>query len=692
MNAISFLQPAFLYGLLAISIPILIHLISRRRAVRWPFAAMEFLLRSHRRVARRLRLKQFLLLLLRCLLIAGLAMAFAKPFFQRAQGSSPALPAAYVLILDDSMSMRYRESPNGPTLFDRARTAMQQWIQRNARGEDRLALLRGAAVTQSQRGEQTELTFDKSTVLNKLKAWRVTYENSDLAAAILRAQTVLQTQRGVRAQILVFSDFTQNSQITYPRLTDQDLLVRFFPVRPTKAPENRAILSVHVTPAPDIGQDAYQFDVNLRNFSAKSYNDLPVTLVLNEMPRARGFVRLAPWGTAQKRFIVQLPQTGNYAGYAQIAPDGLDADDRYYFSLRTRKRPSILIVNGDPRPISYLDEIFYLTNALRDDQLPFRVEIKQATADLPPANKFDVIALANIEQLPTSWQEQLPAYVARGGGLLITVGNQVRPEAFNVAFAELLPRQLRGVAFAAQRPDGTGVALSRFFGEVQANHPIFQQMVRDGVLFQSARASKLMLVETRRTQESGEILWRFSHGPPALLERKVGQGRVLLFTTSIDRDWTDLPIRPFFQPWIQRVFTYLAGGARFYRGVSLRIAQKTQLQLPGQDSVLVVPPKGVPSVRLRAEERGFPFAGAPHPGTYHFERLGKRLETLPLSVNIDPAESDIRPLSDREIQKSGQIVQTSRAGFSSQSERLWPFLLFALLLFFFLEATLLRFL
>ncbi len=692
MNAISFLQPIFLYGLLAISIPILIHLISRRRAVRWPFAAMEFLLRSHRRVARRLRLKQFLLLLLRCLLIAGLALAFAKPFFQRAQGSSPAQPAAYVFVLDDSMSMRYREAPNATTLFDRARSSMQQWIRRNTRGEDRLALLRGAAVTQPQRNEQTELTFDKNTLLNKLNAWRVTYENGDLAAAILRAQTILQKQRGVRAQILVFSDFTQHSQITYPRLTDQDILVRFFPIRPNRPAENRAILSVQVSPAPDIGQDAYQFDVLLRNFSAKPYQDLPVTLVLNEMPRARGFVRLPPWGTAQKRFVVQLPQTGNYAGYAQIAPDGLDADDRYYFSLRTRKRPSILLVNGDPRPISYLDEIFYLTNALRDDQLPFRVEIKQATADLPPANKFDVIALSNIEQLPTAWQEQLPAYVARGGGLFLSMGNQVRPEAFNVAFADLLPRQLRGVSFAAQRPDGTGVALSRFFGEVQANHPIFQRMYRDGVLFQSARATKLMLVETRRAQESGEILWRFSHGPPALLERKVGQGRVLLLTTTIDRDWTDLPIRPFFQPWIQHVFTYLAGGARFHRGRTLRVAQKTHLQLPGQETLRVLPPKGVPSVLLRPEERGFPFPGAPQPGNYHFERQGKQIDSLPLSVNVDPTESDIRPLSDQEIQKSGQLTQTSRAGFSSQSERLWPFLLFALLLFFFLEAVALRFL
>ncbi|MCB9640556.1 MAG: BatA domain-containing protein [Myxococcales bacterium] len=692
MNAISFLQPAFLYGLLAIAVPIIIHLLSRRRAVRWPFAAMEFLLRSHRRVARRLRLKQLLLLLLRCLLIAGLAFAFAKPFFKRAQGSSPAQPGAYVLILDDSMSMQYREAPKGPMLFDRAREAMQKWIQTKTRGEDRLALLRGTTANRSQRGEQTELTFDKKTVIDKVKAWQVTYQSSDLAAAIMRAQTLLLKQKGVRAQVIVFSDFTQNSQIVYPRLPDQDITVRFFPVRPLKAPSNRSILSVQVAPAPYVGQDAYQFDVTLRNFSAQAINDLAVTLVLNEMPRARGFAQIPAWGTTQKRFVIQLPQAGNYAGYVQIAADGLPADDRFFFSLKTRKRPSILLVNGDSRPIPYLDELFYITNALRDEQLPFQITIKQATADLPPPQKFDVIALANIEQLPTAWQEQLKAYVEQGGGLLFTMGNQVRPEAFNLAFSGLLPRQLRGVALAAQRPDGTGIALQRHFGEVQANHPIFQKMYRDGIVFQSARASKLMLVETRRAQESGEILWRFSHGPPALLERKVGKGRVLLLTTSIDRDWTDLPIRPFFQPWLQRVFTYLAGGSRFHRGTALRVAQKTRLQLPGQQPIRIVPPKGLPSVLLRPEEGGFPFEGAPKPGTYKFEQQGKPLAILPLSVNIDPAESDIRPLPDRDLQKSGEINQTTLAGFSSQSERLWPFILLALLLIFTFEAVVLRFL
>ena len=699
MGTLSFLQPAFLFGALAIAIPILIHLISRRRAIRWPFAAMEFLLRSHRKVARRLKIKQFLLLLLRCLLIAGLAFAFAKPFLQRAQGSTPAQPAAYVIILDDSMSMRYQESPKGASLFSAARQQIERWIQRNLRAEDRIALLRATQRPQSdglpdEQPEQIELTFEKAAILDKLRRWKPSYARSDLPAAILRAQGILQKQQTLRPHILLFSDLAQHNQVAFPKSLDQSIALRFFPIRPAKAPTNAAVLEIQIEPAPYAGLDAYQFTVFVRNLSPTPLVDLPLTLHLNETDRSKGFLSIPPWQIAQKRFVLQLPKAGIYAGYAAIRPDGLDADDRYYFAIRTRKRPAILVVNGDSRPINYLDEVFYLQTALRDEQLAFQVDLRSIAASLPPPSRYDVVILANVEKIPFAWKEQLTAFVKGGGGLLLTMGEQIRPDDYNQIFAELLPRPLRSVALAAQRPDGTGFALQRSFGDVHASHPIFRAMYKDGVVFQSARASKLMLVETQAQKDDpSEILWRLDNGLPILLERKIAKGRVMLLTTSIDRDWTDLPIRPFFQPWIQRLVTYLAGGARFHRAPSLLINERHNLRPPeNSTSLQLLPPQSTAKISLRPHEQGFLFDHATKPGIYRFERDGKPLDLLPLCVNTDSLESDLRPLPDATLQQSGEIQRSTAGSLFQQSERLWPFILLLLILFFFSEALVLRFL
>jgi len=119
---LQFAHPAYLWGLLAIALPILVHLFNQRRPRPLSFGAIEFVLRSHRQKARRLRLRQILLLALRCLLIAAVALALARPSIkprgvQAAQSSGP---QATALVLDASLSMRYRVGSK--TLFEKARS------------------------------------------------------------------------------------------------------------------------------------------------------------------------------------------------------------------------------------------------------------------------------------------------------------------------------------------------------------------------------------------------------------------------------------------------------------------------------------------------------------------------------------------------------------------------------------------
>ncbi|MEM1009805.1 MAG: hypothetical protein AAGJ35_12465, partial [Myxococcota bacterium] len=425
---------------------------------------------------------------------------------------------------------------------------------------------------------------DKRRVLKHIAQWKVMPTESDLSATLLRAQNILQSVQGVQAQIIVLSDFTRPKSVDVKAKIDKSIALRYIPIRPQKPATHQSILNVEIAPAPYIGPYAYQFTATIRNFSGRSKSALPVTLYLDNTPKNKGFLNLPAWGIAQKSFIVQLPKSGIYQGFIEVEDPLLTNDNRRFFSLRTQKQPRILLVNGDPRPISYLDEIFYIKNALRDEQVPFQLEIVEPQTQMPSLADVDVLLLCNVERLPRTWERAVQARVQAGMGLFLSMGENVRPRYYNRVFAQVLPRALRSIALAAQRPDGTGVALQRSFGPAQSRHPIFRTMYEDGIVFQSAQGSRLMQVEPSEQQNRSQVLWRFSHGLPLLLERKVDKGKVLLLTTSIDRNWTDLPIRPFFQPWIQNVVRYLAGGARFQQHPSFALA-KTYI-LPASTSTL----------------------------------------------------------------------------------------------------------
>src|SRR5437588_7331393 len=121
MERLAFAHPAYLWGLLAVALPILVHLFNQRRPRPLSFGAIEFVLRSQRQRARRLRLRQIVLLALRCLLIAAVALALARPSLRPrgVQAAQATGPQATALVLDASLSMRYRIGSR--TLFDKAR-------------------------------------------------------------------------------------------------------------------------------------------------------------------------------------------------------------------------------------------------------------------------------------------------------------------------------------------------------------------------------------------------------------------------------------------------------------------------------------------------------------------------------------------------------------------------------------------
>ena len=263
----------------------------------------------------------------------------------------------------------------------------------------------------------------------------------------------------------------------------------------------------------------------------------------------------------------------------------------------------VLVVDGAPSPVRYRDEAYFVESALASPASPVRPTVVDAEAlagqDL---SRFDVVFLLNV-RAPGARAADLARFVEQGGGLFVALGDQIEPEEYGKQLAGLLPAPLHVVKTA---PEGRPAR----FGEVDASHPalsVFQGEAREGLL--GVRTTRWVLAKPgaagARDGQRTRVVASFDDGAPALLESRRGKGRVLLFTSSADRDWTDWPIRTSFLPAMQRFAAWLAGGLDDRRDPPAKPGEARAIRLePGEELVALVGPDGRERRRTELERAG----------------------------------------------------------------------------------------
>ncbi|HEY7957831.1 MAG TPA: BatA domain-containing protein [Polyangia bacterium] len=713
----SFLAPGFAIFTVLFVVPIAIHLIGRSRARVQRFAAIDLLLRSERKVARRTRLRQLLLLALRALAIALVPFILAKPFIEaksdlpaEVQGSQSA-----VIVLDDSLSMRL--APGGKRLFERAKARARKIIA--ALGPDA-----DAALVLASRGGGApipELTADRARLERAIAEVKPTYRATDVTGALKRAAQILQSASRPERRVYLISDLAAHgfdrdppwAAGSGPELAPVD-------VADGLSRDDRAVTDLRVEPAPQLGPRGVRISVDVADFSSQPAKDLPVTLRVDGKPVAKGLLDIDAGQRATKRFFHTFARGGEgeaevgvHDVEAELEPDALSADDRRFARVEVRRDLRVLIVDGDPRTVRRDDEVFYLETALRPgDRDDSQLDVATITPDelaRRPLTDYDVIFLCNVKAgFPVA---PLAAFVARGGGLFITLGENVDPDAYDSALGELLPQPLQSIRTAGPvqggsddgeiRSSGAGERI----GRIDRDHPALKPLLageKKDELFAAARFSRFALF--RPTPESADrhVLLSFQDGSPALLEAKRGQGRVMLLASSIDRDWNDLAIQPAFLPLMQQATRYLGRAPLHDPEAPSLVGQRHDIPLtPGDQRVEVTLPSG----KVRAFERdqvagrkSLAFTHTDEPGIYRVAVATADHDTArprpqaSFVVNVDPAECDTTRISQARLAaiSAGAGAETKTAKAPRRKVELWHALGAALLLLLFGEALLLR--
>ncbi len=656
----TFLAPAVLAGAAAIAAPIAIHLLNKTRVkvVRW--AAMRFLQDSVKKNQRRLQIEDLILLLLRCLLIILLALAFARFVLNPggALDSAGSGPVVAVIILDQSASMG--QSDGFQTRFDKARDAAAKRISEMDAGSQVALFLAGSRVNQVIPRPVTNLPLVRRT----LDVAAPTDQVSDMGAGIRLALDALKPFAGSRKEILVFSD---NQASAWPDIEkiqswlneSADVELQVVDPGAMAGEDNLAITALRQESGVLAADQLSGFLLEVSNFGTVPASGVRVTLAVDDGPPVDEVVleNLEPGASRTIRMNVRFPHPGFFTLRAGIPADRLPVDNERAIAVRVIENMNVAIVTADPKAKSRRDG-FFLANALMPVPVSRRAEYFLkietvapdwlASADL---SRQAVIFLANVPKLDATAAKNLETYVREGGSLVIFPGAEVQPAAYNEdpILGPMLPARLGNPT----PPDGKALA----WQGSDYPHPVtaLWNDPANGNLgtIRTTKHFPLTLASTKDSASAPRIIVNYTDGTPAAIETAYGQGRVVLFSGPASTDWSNLPIHPNFVPLLQRLLGFLAPDADS-NALALEPGGIFQLKvspdLAGRELTAITPasdgnPRPAGKVELVNQEAVVRSRDTAKTGSYRFFVSGLEAPVAAFAVQLDAKESDLQTLA-----------------------------------------------
>jgi len=639
---LQFLVPLFLAGLAAVAIPIFVHLTRKQRAKVVEFPSLMFLERVPFHAESRRKIHHWLLLLARALAVILIVAAFSRPFLRDSDVASGATsgPRERVVLLDRSYSMGIGDHWERAT--DAAREATQQ-----VGPLDRLSL-----VTFASSAEMViRSTVDRTRFASALDTLRVSDQATSYGPALKLAQTILEESELPAKELVLIGDFqrtgwTGEEGVSLPEGT----IVTPVAVG-DEAPENRAVSAVSLPRQRFSGRDRVTPTARITRLGGDAPEDIEVVLEVDGRELQRSTVQLPAEGSASVTFEPFTLAERHTRGSVRIATeDALVPDDAYYFVSSPGRALSVQILeDAQNRGASSL----FLQRALSiSAENVFDVTVR-ATGSLGPDDLTGTnVLVVNDRPLAATSATALRSFVEEGGGLLVVLGERI---SWPTELGDLLPGAFTG---PVDREEGRGGRL----GYLEYDHPVFEVFrgPRSGD-FTGARFFRARGL-TVEPSDSSTVLARYDDGSVALAERLLGEGRVLVWTSTLDAFWNDLAVQPVFLPFVHQLVRYASGRtetlASFQAGQVLDVSDARAMEtaglgeavgaLAGEDELVTVTPSGATAPLpagegprfLRLEEQGF-YEIRP-PG-------GAGARPLVVAVNVEPSEADLAALDTEEV-------------------------------------------
>jgi uncharacterized membrane protein len=745
-----FFNPALLWFALGGAIPVIIHLLHRQKFKRVRWAAMEFLLQALKKTRRRMQLENLLLLLLRILIMIILALAIARPFFREAPvealGDSD---THHFFVIDQSYSMAYKRAQH--TSLDVAKRAALKVLQDiHSSEQDRFSILPLSAypepiLVNSNRKERIQ------TAINELKPsdfGTSVYATMQSLRNLLESSEIKNRDR----RIYMFTDLQRNGWLLHDEQEAKkfgELLkqlskkenTRFF-LYDAGTPDafNHAVVDLRANDRVITTKRITRFTASIHNFSTTPRPAVNVGFFVNDTLVKTEPTPLPPNATTQVNFEYEFVEAAPHVVKVSIDPDYLDVDDSRWLSVDVKSALRALVIDGEPKDNPKDGETYAFVLALDPGRqgIFFAVDVK--TVELFNAeglDGYDFLVLANVQSLTSDRVEKIENFVRRGGGLFLTLGGKVDKVSFNEFFwkkgAGLSPAQLEEISGDAP---GGGIerGTERRIGKFNLQHPMFRTFQKRTM----AALYDLVFYKYYKVKEfdPDKVLASLddNFASPLFLEKPFEEGKVILFTSTIDHEWNaGIQAHPPFLPLMWDLCRYLSSRPTSRR--NLFVGDLIHLDLPVEayqpPFILDTPSEGSVTLPASAPERdqkffrlfypsraktddpkAFKNEGVRSAGKYRLQRNSAKEEeklVTYFAVNVGPrepvpeeiqaAEGNLERISKEEIQSRFPDFKVEFRGEKKDGAQeidlapppasgLWKYLLYFLVGFLCLESGL----
>lgn len=617
-----FFNPSLLWFALGGSIPIIIHLLHRQKFKRVRWAAMEFLLQALKKTQRRMQLENLLLLLLRILIMIVLALAIARPFFREAPvevlGDSD---CHHFFVIDQSYSMAYKRAQH--TSLDVAKRAALKVLQDiHASEQDRFSILPLSSypepiLVNSNRKERIQKAINE---LMPSDFGTSVYATMQSLRNLLDSPEIKNRDR----RIYLFTDLQRNSWLLRDEQEAKkfsELLKQLSKKENTKfflydagTPDafNHAVVDLKANDQVITTKRSTRFTASIHNYSSTPKPAVNVSFYVNDNLVKTEPTALPPNATTQVTFEYDFAEAAPHIVRVSIDPDYLDVDDSRWLAVDVKSSLRALVIDGEPKDNPKDSETYAFVLALDPGRqgLFFSVDVK--TVELFNAeglDGYDFLVLANVQSLTSDRVEKIENFVRRGGGLFLTLGAKVDKVSFNEFFWKkgngLSPAQLDEVTGEAP---GGGIerGTERRIGKFNLQHPMFRTFQKRAM----AALYDLVFYKYYKVKDFDpeKVLASLddNFASPLFLEKPLDEGKVILFTSTIDHEWNaGIQAHPPFLPLMWDLCRYLSSRPANRR--NLFVGDLIRLDLPVEayqpPFILETPAEGAVTLPASAPER-----------------------------------------------------------------------------------------
>ncbi len=689
----TFLNPAILIGLAAATIPVIIHLLNLRKLKKIEFSTLIFLKELQKNKIRRVKLKQWLLLALRVLIILLIVTAFARPTLEGVSigGTTSAAKTTALFILDDSFSMSVVDQ-NG-SYINQAEQTIKILLSNFEEGDEAGLIL----VSGDIEGE-VAVTTNINSVAEKLKNINVSDASGTINSALIKASNLILESKNFNKEIYLLSDFQKDRIAIEQNLTNLSQALNERVKLYSFDFSGKEVYNIGISKLKVITKifeinKPISFEVTVTNYSDQTVNNLVVSLIVGGKRSAQKSINL----TSNKAKIVQLEGTANKNGFVdvtvEIEDDEVSVDNKRFSSIFIPEKISVILLYDKFNDIRFVKLALQSAADNGNLELDEKPLSKISTIKL---NNYDAVIIIGSKVIDRSGD--LRRLLTDGGGVIIFPSSEPDLVGFRGILNSLKLPQAKELIYYSEQVNKTVD-----FEKIDYDHPLLQNIFRD----EQKKEIESPIIQNYykiSPMGKGRSIISLLDGSSFLSEYNFGRGKIFVFNVPPVLEWSDFPIKSIFAPLIYKSVVYLSAKDRnnseYIAGepLNINISRRTLPIIK-----VVRPDRSEDLINLNGNDSDFlNFSKTYLSGNYKIYSGVDLLETI--SVNTEQLESNVNYILDdefedylKEINFKGAHIKITKgedpvtlilqARFGSE---LWRYFLFAAFLLALIEMTIAR--